>query len=456
MKDKDNDMSSQSVTPAPMWRGFLVFLLPLMAQNILQSLGVTINNIFVGRLLGVEALASASMFFPVAFFFIAFLIGISAGASVLIGQAFGAGNLDLVRRITGTTLSVALIGGVVVGVFGSTMARPIMQALNAPPEIFDEATHFAHISFMTMPVTFMFIIGSSLLRGVRDTMRPLAAQAGATLMAAGMTPLLIRHTSMGAAAAPVSMAMAQTVALVILGVYLYRIKHPMAPDRALWACLRPDWGLLKTVLRVGLPTGVQVVIGSISGLVIIKLVNAFGHEATAAYGAVSQIQSYVQFPALSIAIAASIWGAQMIGAGRADRLDEVLKTALSLNLLLTGGLVALAYLFSRPMIGLFITDASVIETAQRLLHIVTWSSLMFGAGSIFSGLMRASGTVIPPMLIAVFCILGIELPVAVLLSKHIGLDGIWWGYVSSFAMLMVLQGAYYMLIWRKKTIVALV
>lgn len=157
-----------------------------------------------------------------------------------------------------------------------------------------------------------------------------------------------------------------------------------------------------------------------------------------------------------IAIAASIFGAQMIGGGRADRLNEVLLTALTMNLMLTGGLVALVYLFSRPVIGLFLTDVQVVETAQHLLHIVTWSSLMFGAGTIFSGIMRASGTVLVPMLIGVFCILGVELPVAILLSKTLGLSGIWWGYVASFAALMLLQAAYYLLVWRKKAVVALV
>lgn len=440
----------------PLWRGFLAFLLPLLAQNILQSLSMTINSIMVGRILGVEALASASVFFPVAFFFIAFLIGLSAGASVLIGQAFGAGKADLVKRITGTTLSVAALGGIIIAVIGVIFVGEIMAVLGTPESILPGATHYARISFLTMPVMFLFLTGSSLLRGVRDTLRPLMAQGLATVLAAGLTPLLIFSTDLGAASAAAAMGVAQGLAFIGLGFYLRATRHPMAPDAALLRNLKPDGTLLKTVLRIGLPTGVQVVIGSLSGLVIIGLVNGFGFQATAAYGAVGQIQSYVQFPALSIAIAASIFGAQMIGAGRADRLGEVLRTALTMNLILTGGLVALVYLFSRPVIGLFLTDAEVVETAQHLLHIVAWSSLMFGAGTIFSGIMRASGTVLVPMLIGVFCILAVELPVAIILSKILGLEGIWWGYVASFAALMLLQAAYYLLVWRKKAVVALV
>ena len=292
-------MSRPQLETGPLWRAFLVFLLPLMAQNILQSLSMTINSIMVGRILGVEALASASVFFPVAFFFVAFLIGLSAGASVLIGQAFGAGKSDLVKRITGTTLSVAAIGGVVIALLGWMFVDDIMAMLGTPEAILPGATHYAKISFLTMPVMFLFLTGSSLLRGVRDTVRPLMAQGLATVLAAGLTPLLIHTTDLGAASAAVAMGLAQGIAFVGLGFYLRATDHPMAPDTALLRNLLPDGGLLKTVLRIGLPTGVQVVVGSLSGLVIIGLVNSFGFQATAAYGAVGQIQSYVQFPALS-------------------------------------------------------------------------------------------------------------------------------------------------------------
>ena len=170
----------------------------------------------------------------------------------------------------------------------------------------------------------------------------------------------------------------------------------------------------------------------------------------------SQVQNYAQFPALSIAIAASIYGAQAIGAGRTDRLDAVLRTALTMNLVLTGALVALIYLFSRLVVQAFLADAQVVELAQHLLHIVSWSALMFGAGTIFSGIMRSSGTVIPPMLIAMGCVLLVELPLAILLSRTVGLKGIWWAYVISFAPMMLAQGAYYLLVWRRRKITALV
>ena len=125
-------------------------------------------------------------------------------------------------------------------------------------------------------------------------------------------------------------------------------------------------------------------------------------------------------------------------------------------ILLIGALVALIYLFSRLVVQAFLADPEVVELAQHLLHTVSWSALMFGAGTIFSGIMRSSGTVIPPMLIAMGCVAFVELPLAVLLSRSMGLEGIWWAYVASFAALMVAQGAYYTFVWRKRKITALV
>lgn len=440
----------------PLWRAFLVFLLPLMAQNILQSLSATIGAIIVGRTLGTGALAAVATFLPVVFFFIAFLIGLSAGSSVMVGQAYGAGKMDVVQRIAGTALTVALGLGLVVGLAGEMAAPAILDLLGVPADIRLEAIAYARAMFLTMPALFLFILGASLLRGLGDTLRPLAIQALATALSALLTWAMVEHTGLGVRGAAWGQGIAQLAGFVVLGLWLRAAGHPLAPTAALARRLVPDWRLLLKVLRIGLPTGVQIVVGSLSALVIVGLVNGFGSQATAAYGAVSQVQNYVQFPALSIAIAASIFGAQMIGAGQPERLDAVVRTAMVMNLILTGTLVVLTMLLSRSVVSLFVTEAEVVDLAQHLLHIITWASLMFGAGTIFSGVMRASGTVLVPMLIGVASVLLVELPGAILLSRWIGLEGIWWGYVAGFAALMLAQGAYYYAVWRGRTITALV
>ena len=230
----------------------------------------------------------------------------------------------------------------------------------------------------------------------------------------------------------------------------------MAPDRELWLALRLNREILGKVLRIGLPTGVQMVVLSLSELVILALVNSHGSQATAAYGAVTQIVNYVQFPALSIAITASILGAQAIGAGRIERIGPILRTGLLINLCLTGFLIVLGYVLSHWLLGLFITDVDARVRAEHLLHIMLWSVLVFGFQAVIGGIMRASGVVLVPMGITIFCVLCIELPVAYALNAHFGLEGVWMAFPVTYIAMLGLQTAYYRLVWRHKQIQRLV
>jgi Na+-driven multidrug efflux pump len=153
---------------------------------------------------------------------------------------------------------------------------------------------------------------------------------------------------------------------------------------------------------------------------------------------------------MSIAITASILGAQAIGSGNTERLDAITRTGLWLNVAITGVLVVMALLFSRAVIGWFTTNTEVMSLAQSLLHISLWSSVIFGMASVFSGVMRSSGTVMAPTAISILAIAAVEVPVAWVLSRHIGTDGIWAAYPAAFLAMFVMQGLYYALVWRRR------
>jgi len=447
-------------TVRPLWQRFLVFLVPLMASNILQSLSGTINNIYVGQLIGVEALAAASTFFPIVFFLMSFIIGLSSGSTVLIGQAWGARNIDKVKEVTGTTLTVTFLAGLVVAVLGGFFAPQLMGILGAPANIVDLATSYGRIFLIGMPAFFLFLVVTSVLRGVGDTVTPFVALIISIIVGLVTTPALILGwfglPKIGVDAAAVASIAGFISVLVFLFFYLRIRKHALAPDRALLKHLRINGELLMLILKLGVPAGVQMVVSSVAAIVVVGLVNHFGSDATAAYGAVNQVLSYVQFPAMSIGIAASIFGAQAIGAGQSGQLRAITRTGLVMNVIITGALILLAYLFSEHIVRLFLTDSHVVEMTQTLLHIVLWSVLLFGASVVLTGIMRASGTVLVPMIISLATILGVELPGAILFSHYYGLNGIWMGYALSFTTMLVLQAAYYWFFWRRKRVVALI
>ncbi|WP_431112314.1 MATE family efflux transporter [Variovorax paradoxus] len=446
--------------PRALWKTFLFFLAPMLLSNILQSLSGTINNIYIGQMIGVSALAAVSSFFPVMFFFIAFVIGLGAGASVLIGQAWGARDVAKAKAVAGTTLAVGILLGLAVAVFGGAFTTPLLALLGTPPDVLADSTSYARIMLIAMPGLFVFLLSTAMLRGVGDTVTPLLTLIISTVTGLVVTPALIRGwgglPQLGVASGAWATVVAFVVATLWLGWRLRSRNSPLAPDAELIRHLRIDPKLLKAVLKVGVPTGVQMIVVALAEIALLSLVNGYGSGATAAYGAVNQVVAYVQFPAISIAITASILGAQAIGAGRADRLGAIAKTALLMNLALTGGLVLLGYLFSRHLMGFFITSAPVIEIAQTLLHIMLWSLVIFGMAAAISGIMRASGSVLVPTAISILCLIGIEVPVAWFMSHRIGLNGIWYAYPVTFGAMLLLQTAYYRLVWRKKAIRRLV
>lgn len=438
----------------PMWRLFLVFLIPLMLSNALQSASQTVASIYLGRLIGVNALAAASAVFPVLFLLISFMIGLSSGSTVLIGQTFGAKDTHKMKRVAATTLTVSLILGVAIGLVGALATRPLLELVRTPPNILNDSVNYARIVFASLPVFFPYISYTTFLRGTGDSKTPFYFLLISTVITTALTPALILGwlgVHWGVESAAVAGVVANTGAFVSLMIYLNAIGHPLRFDGETLRDLGIDWGILKTVVRIGVPTGIQVIMVALAEIAVIAFVNHFGSRATAAYGAVNQIAGYVQFPAMSIGITASIFGAQSIGARREDKLRDVVRSGVALNYIVGGLIIALCYIFAWDILGWFITEKHTLDIAHALLMITLWSYLLFGNSSVLSGVMRSSGTVFWPTAISIFAIWAIEVPAAYLLMHRYGLDGVWMGYPAAYVASVALQFLYYSVVWKKKT-----
>jgi putative MATE family efflux protein len=311
-----------------------------------------------------------------------------------------------------------------------------------------------------MPFFFVFMTLTSMLRGVGDTVTPLITLIISVVIGLFVTPALIQGwyglPQIGILSAAVAFIISSITILIFCLFYLNWRKSPLALNAELAHHFKIDFKLLRMVLRLGIPAGITMIVSSLSAIVVVGIVNRFGSDATAAFGAVNQVMSYVQFPAMSMMIASAIFAAQAIGARRMGEVEHVTRTGLLLNLIITGGFVLIAYLFSESLVRLFITSEEVVHTTETLLHIVLWAVVMSGWAGVFSAVMRASGDVWVPMALSLAAILLVELPAALLLSQAIGLNGIWIAYCLSFCTMLVLQASYYFLFWRKKEIRALV
>ncbi|WP_205965318.1 MATE family efflux transporter [Paraburkholderia flava] len=438
----------------PLWKTYFALLLPMMLTNVLQSAAGTIDGIYLGQMIGVDAIAAVSAFFPVFFFLLAIIIGLSTGATVLIGHAWGAGDRARVRAIAGTALAMMMCAGLVIAVIGGIFAGPLMHALGTPTNVVDDATRYARLMLVGMPVVFLLWLTTSMSRGVGDAMTPLWTLALATAIALVCTPTLIRGwfglPRLGVASPAVSTLIAFALAMLWTALRWRRTTHPLAPDAALWRTIRIDRGIARKILRIGVPASLQMLTMAIAEIVLLGLVNRHGSHATAAYGAVNQVMSWMQLPAMSLGITASILASHAIGAGRVERLGRIVQTGLVVNVVVTGLFVAAAYALAPTILGFFLADGTVIALALRLLHIVAWSVVVLGLANVLVGTMRASGAVFAPTALAMFAIVCIELPVAYWLNARVGMQGIWWAYALTFVAMLGLQAGYCRVWWWRR------
>jgi putative MATE family efflux protein len=454
-EENGKEQKSRVDNDKPVWRVMLVFLIPLMLSNALQSISGTVSSILLGQFIGVNALATVSSFFPVFFFLISFVIGLGSASSILIGQAYGAQNHERVKSVMGTTLTSTFLLGSLLAIIGGIFAKDMLGLIGTPANILADAAAYARIFFYAMPILFLSISYTTFIRGTGDSKTPFYFLIISTALTIALTPILVLgmfgFPALRINGAAWANVIGSFITFFIFLVYLYRANHPLRFDRKTLHYLKLDGGIFKLLIKIGIPTSVQMVLISLAMIAVVSFVNRFGSLATAAYGAVNQIASYVMMPAMSLGMAVSIFGAQAIGAGLSERLKKVLYAGVMLNYIIGGILISLAYLFAGTLLSLFISEEQTMELAHELLRITLWSYLIFGHASVMSGMMRSSGTVFWPTALSIASIWGVEVPVAYVLSYRVGIEGIWFAYPIAFFVNLLLQYGYYQFFWKKKS-----
>ncbi|NII11316.1 MATE family efflux transporter [Oleiagrimonas sp. C23AA] len=439
---------SQRLTEGPIARTLALFALPILGSSVLQSLNASVNAIWIGHYLGEAALTASSNANLVLFFLLGVMFGIGMANTILVGQAIGARNADHTRRVVGTSLGFFAVLSVVMMGAGFWLTPHILAAMGTPTDAQPLAVAYLRIIFIALPSMYVYSFLGMTLRGTGDSRTPFLFMLLSVALDIGLNPLLIFGVGplpkLGIAGSATATLIAQNTALLALIIHLYRRKHFLCLHRGQWHYLKPDPAILRALVGKGLPMGLQMVVISSSALVMISLVNAYGSQVTAAYGAASQLWTYIQMPALAIGGAVSSMAAQNVGAQRWDRVGRITAIGLGYNVLLTGALVAVVYLFNRGALGVFLPgDGQAIAIAQHLNAIVVWSFLFFGASFVLFGVVRATGAVVPPLIILAIALWLVRVPFALALNDTLGADAIWWSFPLGSLVSLLLAVAYY-------------
>ncbi|WP_286926690.1 MULTISPECIES: MATE family efflux transporter [Lysinibacillus] len=442
-------------------KSFFNFLIPVMLANVLQSLGQVFGMFIVGRNLGVDALAAISAFFPFFFFLMAFAIGIGSGSSILVGQTYGAGNHEKMKEVVGVTLAFTTILSIAVAIFGGFFIEWILRFMQTPANILEQSISYAQILFFTLPIMFWYFVYTTFMRGVGDSKTPfLFLVISVVLNIAFLPPLVFGWLGLpkfGLNGAAYASVLSNLVTMLLLLGYLHKTKHLLRLDKSILKHFKLKKGILVSLLKLAIPSSISMVAISVAEIAVIGFVNVYGSDATAAYGVVNQVASYAQVPAMSIAIATSVFVAQALGANSTEMIKKIRLLGVRINYILGGAIILIMYLFAEPILSLFIDSHNTVLIAKDYLYITFWSYLIFGHTQTVSATMRATGVVLWPTIFLVIAIWVVEVPLAFILSHHTSLElnGVWLAYPVTFCVHFVLQYAYFKLGWQKRTLKAM-
>lgn len=427
------------------------FATPMLIGNVFQQIYNVTDSIIVGKFLGKEALAAVGASFPLIFLLISFIIGISTGSTIIIAQHFGARNIEKVRKTIDTLYIFLFFASLLVMIIGITFSGPIFRLIKLPEELIPAASLYMNV-YLTGSIFFFGFNGTSaILRGLGDSKTPLYFLIISTVANIFFDLLFIVVFKWGIEGAAIATVIAQAGAFITTVIYLNRT-HPII--NLSWRKLEWDKSIFTSSVKIGLPTGFQQTFVSLGMMALLRIVNDYGTNVIAAYSVAGRIDGMAGLPAMNFGVALSTYVGQNIGAKKMDRVKQGLISTLRMSgwtAIITSLLIII---FRHPLMRLFVSDEAVISIGGEYLLIVAGFYLIFSSMFVIGGVMRGAGDTLIPMFITLFSLWLIRIPLAAVLSKHMGVHGIWWAIPIAWFMGMMLSFLYYRTgRWKKKSVI---
>ena len=439
--------SLRDMTEGSIIKQMILFALPLMAGNIFQMLYNTVDSVVVGQYVGKEALAAVNSTTMIINMLVFFFNGFSVGAGVLIARHFGARDYDRLHNAIETTMAMTFLFCLIFTIVGSLAVKPMLTVMSTPEDVLEDATTYLTIYFLGISGLLVYNMGSGILRSVGDTTRPLLFLILTSLLNIALDLLFVLGFRMGIAGVAWATILAQFISAVMTTLLLTRSKDIY---QFTWKDMRIDGGVLREIFKVGLPAGIQSVITAFSNVFVQSYINFFGSSCMAGWGCYNKLDQFIMLPMSSMAMAATTFVSQNIGAKKMDRANKGTVTAILMSVGVTALIALVLVIWAEPSVRLFTQDESVITFGVLFLQANTFFLLFNCVNHVLAGALRGRGDSRGPMIIMLLSFVAIRQVYLFVVTRFVANTPflVGFGYPVGWVTCCVIEVSYFLIKWR--------
>ena len=431
------DMTQGSVV------GHLIrFAVPLLLGNLFQQLYNTVDLWVVGKFVSNEAYSAVGTVTPIIIMLIGFFMGLASGAGVVISQYYGAKKYDQVRKTVHTSIVMTLVLGVVLSVVGILIIPIMLDLMNTDPQAIPEATTYLTIYFAGAMGLLLYNMGSGILRAVGDSRRPFYFLVVSALLNIALDLFFVIGLGMKVEGVAYATILSQGVSAALILVVLARGEDCV---RLQWKDLRVDWRILRQIIRIGVPSALQMAITSFSNVFVQSYINFFGLDCMSGWTTYSKLDQFMILPVQSLGLAATTFVGQNLGTGQVDRAKQGTRAAFLLSVVITVILSAVAVLAAPWLVAFFNSAPEVVRYGTLFLRHMCPCYVLICVNQIYSGSLRGAGISQAPTYIMLISFVAFRQVYLYIMANYISntILPIAMGYPAGWLVCSVLTLIYY-------------
>lgn len=428
------------MTEQGIFRTIIFFTIPLILGNLLQQLYSTVDTIIIGNFASSTALAAIGSSTTLIYLFIAFSQGAAIGAGVLIAQFFGAGNRHKLRLAVHTAFLLAVIVGLILTIGGVVLTRPLLFYMNTPSDVMAEASTYFSLYSLGLIFSVVYNMAAGILNAVGDSKTPLKYLGIAAVINILLDLVLVVSLNFGIADAAIATDISQLVSAAFTMRFLVRIN---ADYQIILNQVALDKAMVIDMIKIGLPTGIQNMVISLSNIMVQASVNNFGAAAIAGFGVYLKVDGFNVLPVMSLGLAIMTFVGQNYGAGKLVRARQGLRVTIILSIIYTGVTGALLLFGAEPVMKLFSDDAAVIYFGVLAMNYFCPFYWLLGVLQATAGALRGTGRTAMPMAILLLALCAFRaIWIVFILPQFMSIEGIYAVYPVSWFIGSVLMLMY--------------